>query len=244
MHVVPSSPTSEESFSNFQNFPSSNFNVDKSLSQNNNYLDPNNNYFDRNFLSAPNQIRLRSPVQVVPSPSRVVSPYFDISSFDVRSPTMFSPTGSDNMSMKYSPNGFSSTTSSRMSMDFGRNIDLCRQNRLSSIDSGRTTEGSSVSPSRSSFFDEFRVEQVNNETSKKIFILFWSIISFLFLSRSGMFDWRRKAFWLNQSKLNRRFSQNMHIRPVGQTHVQFKHIIIWMWHQNPIKRAKCKSVSG
>jgi hypothetical protein len=34
---------------------------------------------------------------------------------------------------------------------------------------------------------------VNNKTSKNNFIWFWFIISFLFLSRSGMFDWRRKV---------------------------------------------------
>ena len=177
MHVVPSSPTPGELFQNFQNFSSNNnnFNFDRNIRPNNNNNFGFNKSFrpNNNFLYPPEQTRLRSPFQVVPSPSRVVSPNFDFSpNFDIRSPTMFSPTGTDKLSM--SPIGFSTDFgqtnrfSSLTSTDFGhRNVDSCRQNRLSSVDSGRTTEGSSVSPSRSSFFDsfqEFRSEQVTCKT--------------------------------------------------------------------------------
>ena len=122
--------------------------------------------FNTNYLLTPEQAnrRLRSsPFQVVPSPSgSYVSSTFDVN--DARSPTMFSPTDTEKMSAESFRSNemtdFCNDETHKISAKSFRpnpmndfcNVELCRQSRLSSVDSSQT----SVSPSCSTFYDSFQ----------------------------------------------------------------------------------------
>jgi len=61
------------------------------------------------------------------------------------------------------PSYFTSTCGRQNRTSSSDSTEICRQDRLSSVDSGRMTEGSSVSPSRSAFYDYFDVNEIRSE---------------------------------------------------------------------------------